>query len=249
MKTKSKLKIGIIGGSGLDKMSVVKSIEKKQVTTPYGSPSSHLAVGTLFNRTVVFLARHGLEHNIPPSAVPYKANMWALKQEGCDIILATTACGSLREEMKPGDLVFVDQFIDFTKMRSSTFFEDEVVHTPMADPFDFKLRSLLVKTARKLRLPHHALGTVVTIEGPRFSSRAESYMFQKLGADIINMSTMPEVALARELGIPYQSIAMVTDYDCWKENEISVTCELVMQRMAQNAKKVKQLLVETIGSL
>ncbi len=247
--TVNKIKIGIIGGSGLDDPKIFVKPKEKVIKTPYGKPSDKLVTGIIAGKQVVILARHGKKHSLPPHLVSYRANIWALKSAGCSHILATTVCGSLREEMKPGDLVFIDQFIDFTKQRKSTFFEDKVVHTPMAQPFDSKLRRILIKTAQKLRLSYHPRGTVVTIEGPRFSSLAESHLFQQIRADIINMSTVPEVVLANELGIPYQSIAMVTDYDCWKEEEVSVTYELVIERMKKNADKVKRLLVETIISL
>lgn len=246
---RNKTKIGIIGGSGLDDPKILKNPKEKKIKTPYGAPSEKLILGHISGKEVVILARHGKGHHLPPSQVPYRANIWALKSEGCTHILATTACGSLKEEMKPGDLVFIDRFIDFTKHRKATFFEDKVVHTPMAHPFDSKLRQLLIKTASKLKLDHHAKGTMITIEGPRFSSKAESLMFRIWGADLINMSTTPEVILANELGIPYQSIAMVTDYDCWKENEESVSFQLVMRRMKENSEKVKALILETIKQI
>jgi len=146
--------------------------------------------------------------------------------------------------MAPGDLVFLDQFIDHTKLRRLSFFEDEVVHTPMAEPFDFGLRQKLVAAAKDLGFKYHDKGTMITIEGPRFSTKAESKMFQSWGADLINMSTVPEVSLANELQIPYQSIAMVTDYDCWKDDEESVSFELILKRMKDNSEKVKQLLIK-----
>jgi len=247
--TANKIKIGIIGGSGLEDPKILVKAKEKEVKTPYGKPSDKLITGKISGKEVVILSRHGKKHTLSPSQVPYRANIWALKSLGCTHILATTACGSLKEEMKPGDFVFIDQFIDFTKQRKLTFFEDKVVHTPMADPFDLSLRQSLIKTAQKLNLSYHPKGTIVTIEGPRFSSRAESFMFQRLGADVVNMSTVPEVTLANELGIPYQSIAMVTDYDCWKKGEESVTNDLVMKRMAENSEKVKRLLIKTINRL
>lgn len=245
----NKIKIGIIGGSGLDNPKILINPIEKEIKTPYGKPSSKLVEGKIFGKQVIILARHGKKHSIPPSFVPYRANIWALKSEGCTHILATTACGSLKEKMKPGDLVFIDQFIDFTKQRKTTFFEDKLFHTPMAVPFDFKLRQLLAKNAKKLNLNCHISGTMITIEGPRFSTKAESFMFKKWGADLVNMSTTPEVILANELKIPYQSIAMVTDYDCWKENEESVSFDLILKRMEQNAEKVKRLLLETVNKL
>jgi len=244
-----KIKIGIIGGSGLDDPKILQDFEEIEIDTPFGKPSSKLTKGTLEGREVVIIARHGKDHSIMPTKVPFRANIWALKEAGCSHILATTACGSLREEIKPGDLVFVDQFIDNTKHRILTFFEDKVIHTPMADPFCPNLRKLLSKSAKDLGLRYHNKGTMVTIEGPRFSTRAESFMFRGWGADVINMSTVPEVILAREVGICYQAIAMSTDYDCWKEGEEPVTWEMVMARMKQNADNVKKLLVKTIPKI
>ena len=244
--TRSKIKIGIIGGSGLDDPNILINPKEKEIETPFGKPSDKLMEGQIAGKEVVILARHGKKHGISPSLVPFRANIWALKSEGCTHILATTACGSLKEEMKPGDLVFIDQFVDFTKQRKSTFFDDKVIHTPMAEPFDSGLRKLLVKTAKELKLSFHGKGTIITIEGPRFSTKAESLMFRSWGVDLINMSTSPEVALANELNIPYQSIAMVTDYDCWRENEESVSFDLILKRMSENAEKVKKLLLRVI---
>jgi 5'-methylthioadenosine phosphorylase len=240
------IKIGIIGGSGLDDPQILKETEKKAVVTKYGLPSSILTCGKIGGIEVVILARHGKKHSIPPSQVNYRANIQALADEGCTHILAATAVGSLREEIKPGNLVFPDQFIDFTKRRENTFFTEEVRHTPMAEPFDKELRNLLVQTCEELGYDYNRDKAVITIEGPRFSSPAESRMFRQWGADIINMSTCPEVILANELGIPYQTIAMSTDYDCWKDDEEPVTFEIVMKRMAENAEKVKQLLIKVI---
>jgi len=248
-RNRKKMTIGIIGGSGLNNPQILENIRRKEVKTKFGKPADKLTIGKLNGCKVVILARHGRKHTVAPTQVPFRANIWALKQEGCEAILATTACGSLTEKMKPGDLVFIDQFIDFTKHRNLTFFENKVVHTSMAEPFDKELRQRLIKIASKLKFKYHTKGTMITIEGPRFSTKAESFMFRKLGADLINMSTVPEVILANELGIPYQSIAMVTDYDCWKENEETVSFELVLKRMEENAEKVKNILVRFIKSL
>jgi len=243
------IKIGIIGGSGLDDPQLLKNKKEKKVKTPYGSPSSALTFGKIDGTDVVILARHGKKHSIYPTGVNFRANISALKKEGCTHILATTAVGSLREKIKPGDLVFVDQFIDFTKHRNLTFHDKKVVHTPMAEPFCADLRKLLVSSAKELKLRHHNAGTVITIEGPRFSTKAESHMFRMFGADVINMSTVPEVILAREAGICYQSIAMSTDYDCWKEGEEPVTWEMILKIMHQNSENVKKLLVRTISKI
>ncbi len=243
------IKVGIIGGSGLDDPRLMKNIREKKVKTPYGGPSSPLTIGKLNGVDTVILARHGKDHSIYPTGVNFRANIHALKKEGCTHILATTAVGSLREKIKPGDLVFVDQFIDFTKHRPLTFHDEKVIHTPMSEPFCKNLRVLLVNSAKALRLRNHSKGTVVTIEGPRFSTKSESHMFRKLGADVINMSTVPEVILAREVGICYQTIAMSTDYDCWKEGEEPVTWEMILSIMSENAENVKKLLIKTIPEI
>jgi 5'-methylthioadenosine phosphorylase len=243
------IKVGVIGGSGLDDPRLMKNIREKKVKTPYGGPSSPLTIGKLNGVDTVILARHGKDHSIYPTGVNFRANIHALKKEGCTHILATTAVGSLREKIKPGDLVFLDQFIDFTKHRPLTFHDEKVIHTPMSEPFCKNLRVLLVKSAKALRLRNHSKGTVVTIEGPRFSTKSESHMFRKLGADVINMSTVPEVILAREVGICYQTIAMSTDYDCWKEGEEPVTWEMILSIMSENAENVKKLLIKTIPEI
>jgi 5'-methylthioadenosine phosphorylase len=245
----AKIKVGIIGGSGMDNPCLMKNKKEKKVKTPYGNPSSPLTVGKINGVDVAILARHGKDHSIYPTGVNFRANIYALRKEGCTHILATTAVGSLREKIKPGDLVFVDQFIDHTKHRALTFHDEKVIHTPMAEPFCKELRALLVKSARELKLRHHPKGTVITIEGPRFSTKAESHMFRSWGADVINMSTVPEVILAREAGICYQTIAMSTDYDCWKEGEEPVTWEMIMAIMNKNSENVKKLLLKTITKI
>lgn len=245
----AKVKVGIIGGSGLDDPGLMRDIKGKKVRTPYGSPSSALTIGKICGVDTVVLARHGKDHSIYPTGVNFRANIHALKKEGCTHILATTAVGSLKEKIKPGDLVFLDQFLDFTRLRPLTFNDKKVVHTPMAEPFCGYLRGLLAGSAKQLGLRHHKTGTVVTIEGPRFSTRAESFMFRKLGADVINMSTVPEVVLAREAGICYQTIAMSTDYDCWKEGEEPVTWDMILSIMKKNAENVKGLIVKTIPKI
>lgn len=242
-------KIGIIGGSGLDDPKILHNFEIKEVVTKYGQPSSTLTCGDISNVPVVILARHGKGHKITPTKVNYLANVQALKDEGCTHILAATAVGSLREEIKPGNLVFPSQFIDFTKHRNLTYFVNEVLHTPMSDPYNKRLADLLCLTCEELGYEYNRDVTVISIEGPRFSTRAESNMFRSWGADIINMSTCPEVILACELGIPYQTIAMSTDYDCWKTDEAPVTFEIVMQRMKENADKVKSLLINTVSKI
>ena len=247
------VKIGIIGGSGLDNPNILKQAKDINVDTPYGTPTSYLKTGKINEIDVVLIARHGREHTIPPTQVNYRANIQALKDQGCSHILATTACGSLREEIERGDLVILDQFIDFTRHRKISFFEEfapgDMKHTPMADPFSEDLRRLLIGTAKELNLKHHETGTVVTIEGPRFSTRAESKMFRIWGADVINMSIAPEAILANEAGIPYAAVAMSTDYDCWKEDEAPVTWEEILEIFGKNVNNVIALLTNAIKKI
>jgi len=243
------VKIGIIGGSGIDDPKILKNTKEVSIKTPYGKISSKLITGKIKGVDVVILARHGKKHNIMPTKVPYRANFWALNKVGVTHILATTACGSLKEKIKPKQLVFLDQFIDFTKHRDLTFHEDKVVHTAMADPFCEELRRVLIKTAKDLKISHHKKGTIITIEGPRFSTRAESHMFRSFGADVINMSTVPEVILARELGICYASMAMATDYDTWHKSEEPVTWDMILSVMKENADNVKKLVLEVIPQI
>ncbi len=243
------IKVGIIGGSGLDDPNLLHDIEEHVVETPYGPPSSSLTTGRLNGVEAVVLARHGSDHSIYPTGVNYRANMYALKEAGCTHILATTAVGSLREEIRPGDFVFIDQFIDQTKHRPLTFHDEKVIHTPMAEPFCKQLSDLLAESARELNQRFHQGGTVVTIEGPRFSTKAESHMFRLLGGHVINMSTVPEVILARELGLCYQSIAMSTDYDCWKADEEPVTWDIIVRIMKENAENVKRLIMTTVPKI
>lgn len=246
----NELKIGIIGGSGLEDPTFIDDYSSTKKTTPYGNPSSELILGKISGIPVVTISRHGKDHKINPTNVNYRANIWALKDQGCTHILSTTACGSLIEDIKPGDFVFPDQFIDRTSKRISTFYdESHVQHVPMGSPFCEKTSTALQKQAQQLGLKFHLTKTVVTIEGPRFSTRAESILFRTWGCDIINMSTVPEVILARECGICYQSIAMSTDYDCWHENEEDVTMEMIFSVMARNAENVKSLILNTIPTL
>jgi 5'-methylthioadenosine phosphorylase len=243
------VKIGIIGGSGLDDPKLLKDFKEISVETKYGKPSSTLTCGKIGNVDVVILARHGKGHTIYPTGVNFRANIAALKQQECTHMLATTACGSLREEIKPGHLVFPDQFIDRTTQRKMTLYEDKVCHIPMAEPFCLQLRKLLIETAKELGLKHHEKGTVVTIEGPRFGTKAESHLYRQWKADVVNMTTIPEVVLAREAGICYQAIAMSTDYDCFLENRPEVTIDEVLRVMKQNAENVKKLLIAVMPKI
>ncbi len=243
-------KIGIIGGSGLEKLDILKNPCEVDGRNLYGSPSSPLICGNLEGVDIVILSRHGKEHTIPPSKVNNRANILSLKEAGCTHIITTTACGSLRENIMRGDLVIPDQFIDFTRLREITFYEEfepgNMKHTPMADPFNEQLRTTIIETAKKMNLRIHEKGTLITIEGPRFSTRAESRMFRTWGADIINMSVSPEVILANELDIPYATIAMSTDYDSWKTDEKPVTWEEVIEVFERNVHNVVNLLLRVI---
>lgn len=245
------VKIAIIGGSGLEDPTILKNPGEENIKTPFGNPSSTFKTGKIGGVEVAILSRHGRKHSIPPTQVNNRANIWAIKDLGCTHILATTACGSLREEIGRGDLVFLDQFIDFTRLRKVSFFEEfppgELKHTPMAEPFCKELRESLIARATELGLGFHKTGTVITIEGPRFSTRAESAMFRLWGADVINMSTAPECILANELSIPYAAIALSTDYDCWKTDEVPVTWEEVIQVFNHNVENVVKLLVSVIS--
>lgn len=245
--------IGVIGGSGLDNPDILLNPHDETVETPYGEPSSALKRGSIGGVEVVLLARHGRKHTIPPTQVNYRANIAALKAAGCTHIVATTAVGSLREEIGRGDIVIVDQFIDFTKQRKMTFYETFAPHSPvhcaMAEPYDSRLRHLFASECEALGYRYHKRGTVITIEGPRFSTRAESLMFRQWGADIINMSIATETALATEADIPYAALAMATDYDSWKNDEAPVTWEAVATVFAKNAARVTTLLTRIIPKI
>jgi len=243
------VKIGIIGGSGLEDPKIIENAKEIEVDTPYGKPSSPLTVGKIEGVDVVLLSRHGRKHQIMPTNVPNQANIQALKDQGCTHILASSASGSLKEEIKPGDFVVVDQFIDRTTKRKSTFFEkDHVCHIPMAEPFCSCLRKLLSESCKELGLPVHEKGTVVTIEGPRFGTKAESNLFRSWNCDVVNMSTVPECVLAREAGICYAVVVMSTDYDCWKEDE-EVNIQKVIATFKQNADNVIKLFLKVLPKI
>ncbi|XP_022837223.1 S-methyl-5'-thioadenosine phosphorylase [Spodoptera litura] len=224
-----KIKIGIIGGSGFDDPTLFENQIEKDVTTPFGKPSDVLIEGQIKGVPCVLLARHGRKHQFQPSDVNYRANIWALKQVGCTHILATTATGSLVEEYKPGDLVILNDFIDRTWGRKCTFYDRTeggpkgVCHLPMRPAFCERARNAMITAAKARGYSHHETGTAVVIQGPRFSSRAESLMHRQWGGHLVNMTTVPEVVLAKEAGLSYAAVALVTDYDCWRENETSVS--------------------------
>ena len=244
------VKIALIGGSGLEKLNIFKDVMEVEVSSQYGLPSSTFFAGTLGSCEVFILSRHGRDHSIPPTQVNNRANIDAIRQLGCKYIFATTACGSLREEIGRGDVVIPDQFIDVTRHRINTFYdrfeEGKITHTSMADPFAEELRQILINGCRETGIRFHPTGTVVTIEGPRFSTRAESKMFRILGADIVNMSIAPEASLAREAGIPYAAIALSTDYDSWKHDEEPVTWDDILKVFNENVIHVTNLLIHVL---
>ncbi|MFH1072742.1 MAG: S-methyl-5'-thioadenosine phosphorylase [Nanoarchaeota archaeon] len=244
------VKIGIIGGTGIASPEFIEQAARKKMHTPYGPTSDLVTIGKIKGIDVVAIPRHGDNHRIYPGIVNYRANVWALKELGVTHVIATTACGSLREDIRPGDIVFPDQFIDRTTRRHQTFFEGhEFCHISMAEPFCSRLRAILSKSATALNIPHHGKGTVVTIEGPRFSTKAESKMFRQWNADIINMSTVPEVVLAREAEICYVAIALSTDYDCWHGSEEPVTIEMVVSRMQQFSAHFRRIMLDAIPKI
>jgi 5'-methylthioadenosine phosphorylase len=245
-------KIAIIGGTGFEKPDILQNPGIVKIETPYGQTPVEVKTGMIAGTEVCLVSRHGPEHQIPPTHVNNRAHIRAVKELGCTHIIATTACGSLKKEIAPGDLVFPDQFIDFTRFRPNTFFDrfepGQLHHVPMADPFDADLRELLIQTAKQQKLWFHDKGTVITIEGPRFSTRAESRMFKSWGADIINMSTAPECILANEMEIPYAAVAVSTDYDSWMEEVHPVTWEAVLQVFSNNIDIVTKLIVTAISA-
>ncbi len=243
-------KIGIIGGTGLEELDFLSFKDTREIVNQYGQTSSKIAQGKISNIEVFVLSRHGVNHEFSPSSVNYRANIQALKDLECDLILALTACGSLQEQYKPGDFFLPDQFIDWTKNRKCTFYEDPtVIHTPMSEPFSESSRKILKKELDKLKLDCHYGGTLVSIEGPRFNTKAESLLFKSLGFDIINMTTSTECMLANELGLEYQAIAMVTDYDCWNDSVEPVSMESIKKVMIKNSTNAISLLRNFIVTL
>ena len=229
--------LAIIGGSGLYDMPGLENQHQKQIDTPFGNPSAPIILGDLEGESVAFLARHGIGHHINPSQVNYRANIYALKSLGVERIVSISACGSLREDYAPGDIVIPDQLFDFTKDRKRTFFEDGVVsHVSTADPFCFDLSDHIFSAVKKEGATVHQSGVFITIEGPRFSTRAESNSFRVWGMSLIGMTTSPEAFLAREAEICYAVMAHVTDYDVWHMSEEPVTVEMVIKTLNKNTK-------------
>jgi 5'-methylthioadenosine phosphorylase len=240
--------IGIIGGTGLYDPKLLKNIQEVEVNTPYGAPSDSFIIGELAGRQVAFLARHGRNHTIRPTDVNNRANIYAFKKLGVQRVLAVSTVGSLKGEYKPGELAFVDQFIDHTTKREQSFYtQDKVCHISVADPMCPETRKTLIAVAKKAKIETHPTGTYVCIEGPRFSTRAESRLFQTWGADVVGMTLVPECVLAREAELCYATTAMITDYDCWKDHAVST--DDIVKTMRANVEKVKRLLVDTVAAL
>jgi 5'-methylthioadenosine phosphorylase len=240
--------IGIIGGTGLYDPQLLKNVEEVEVNTPFGSPSDSFTIGELAGRQVAFLPRHGRKHTIRPTDVNSRANMFAFKKLGVHQVLAVSTVGSLKEEYVPGDIAFVDQFIDWTTRREQSFYtEGKVCHISVADPMCPEIRKVLIEAAKAAKIKAHPTGTYVCIEGPRFSTKAESKLFRQWGADVVGMTLVPECVLAREAELCYASMATVTDYDCWKDHPVST--DEIVNTMKVNIEKVKKILIETIFKL
>ena len=253
LKIMAEARIGIIGGSGLYKMDALKDVEEVQVQTPFGSPSDALILGTLEETKVAFLARHGRNHTLLPSELPFQANIYAMKQLGVEYLISASAVGSLKEEAKPLDMVVPDQFIDRTKNRASTFFGEGIVaHIAFAEPICKNLALVVADAIASLNLPDvtlHRGGTYVCMEGPAFSTKAESHLYRSWDATVIGMTNLPEAKLAREAEIAYATLALVTDYDCWHPDHDSVTVEMVISNLQRNAVNAQKVIQETVRRL
>ncbi|MDD5136904.1 MAG: S-methyl-5'-thioadenosine phosphorylase, partial [Candidatus Omnitrophica bacterium] len=245
-----KTKIGIIGGSGFYNIDGIKNVKKVKVSTPFGEPSDPFMTGTLEGKEVVFLARHGKGHKILPGEINYRANIYAMKKLGVEEIISVSACGSLKEELKPLDIVIPDQFIDRTNMaRPMTFFGDGIVaHIPFADPVCPHLSKTLAEAGRRCGANIHEGGIYINMEGPQFSTKAESKLYRSWGVDIIGMTNLAEAKLAREAEICYATLACITDYDCWRMDEVceSVTLEMIINNLCRNVDVSKNILKATL---
>ncbi|NEO58156.1 MAG: S-methyl-5'-thioadenosine phosphorylase [Okeania sp. SIO3B5] len=249
----TKVKIGIIGGSGLYKMEALTDVEEIRVETPFGPPSDAFIVGTLEGTKVAFLSRHDRNHTLLPSELPFRANIYGMKSLGVEYLISASAVGSLKEEVKPLDLVVVDQFIDRTKGRISTFFGEGIVaHITFENPTCPQLAKMLADAAESLNLSdinvHHS-GTYLCMEGPAFSTKAESNLYRSWGATVIGMTNLPEAKLAREAEIAYATLALSTDYDCWHEEHESVTVDMVINNLRKNAVNAQKVIQETVRRL
>ena len=242
--------LGIIGGSGLYEMEGMRNVRQVTVRTPFGDPSDAITVGELDGRALAFLPRHGRGHRIPPSRINYRANVYALKKIGVDAILSISAVGSMKEKIRPGDIVVVDQFYDHTKFRPNTFFEDGVAgHIAFADPVCPVLSEVAHASARRVVKRVHRGGTYLCMEGPAFSTRAESNIHRQWGVDVIGMTNMPEAKLAREAELCYAALALATDYDCWHASEEDVSVEAILAILRRNVENSKRIVREVAKRL
>ena len=243
-------KLGVIGGSGLYEIEGLTDVREVEVETPFGEPSDAFMVGMLEGTEVAFLPRHGRGHALMPSELPFKANIWAMKKLGMDQILAISAVGSMQEDIVPGHLVVVDQFIDRTRHRGETFFGDGIVgHVHFADPIYMPLADRVYASAQAAGATVHKGGTYLCMEGPQFSTRAESLLYRSWGVRVIGMTNLQEAKLAREAGIGYSTLALATDYDCWHESEEDVSVEAVILVLQENAAMAKNVVRQLAGSL
>ncbi len=242
--------LGIIGGSGLYELSELTNVETVTVDTPFGPPSDALVRGRIGDTTLLFLPRHGRGHRVAPHEINYRANVCAMKKAGATHLVSVSAVGSMKEQIAPGHIVLPDQFIDLTKRRVSTYFEDGIVgHVAFADPTCQKMRRALAGSAQRAGATVHEGGTYVCIEGPHFSSRAESLLYRSWGVSVIGMTAMPEAKLAREAELPYATMALATDYDCWHESEEAVSADAVVAVVKKNVAQAKRILTELAKSL
>jgi 5'-methylthioadenosine phosphorylase len=245
-----KTRIAVIGGSGLYQLKGAELIERIDVPTPYGLPSDLISIVEVGQQPVAFLPRHGKGHRILPTEVPSRANIWALKSLGVEQILSVSAVGSLQEEIKPGDFVLCDQLIDRTRSRANSYFGEGLVgHVPFAEPFCPGMREIIAGFLKDGSHPFHERGTLVTMEGPLFSTKAESSLYRSWNADLIGMTALPEAKLAREAEICLAIVAMVTDYDCWREAEESVSVEMILKVMNENTKAIQDVIPSIAGAL
>ncbi len=239
--------LGVIGGSGLYAMKDLKVVDTVSVETPFGDPSDKIIVGDLEGTRMAFLPRHGVGHRIPPSEINYRANIFAMKKLGVERIISVSAVGSMKEEIIPGHIVIPDQFIDRTFRRKTTFFEGGIVgHVSLADPICDELHETVLESSQQAGATVHPRGTYLCMEGPQFSTRAESFLYRNWGVDVIGMTNVTEAKLAREAGICYVTIALATDYDCWHEEEEAVTLEAVLEIMHQNVELAQTILKEIV---
>ncbi len=244
------MKAGIIGGSGLYNLKELEKVDQVQLDTPFGEPSSDFLTGEVHGIQAVFLPRHGVGHVLLPTEIPFRANIWGMKKLGVTHLISVGAVGSLKEEIQPGHMVFPDQFIDLTRHRTSTFFGNGVVaHVQFGDPVCPELSEKLVEAANTVGATTHVGGTYICMEGPAFSSRAESLLYRKWGADVIGMTNAQEAKLAREAEMAFASIALATDYDCWHVSEAEVNVEDIIKVMHDNVETARRILVETLRNL